>query len=320
MLKRIQRKIKRTFESQCIVLCYHRVGNDVNDKWGNSVSVDNFYDQMKVLQEYYHLISIDQLVQSKQNGKLPEKKCALVTFDDGYEINCHYALDILNELGIPAVFYINTYKIDSDNYYWWDAFQNIFYFNNKLFESLTINIDNQLVNLFFDNPNNKEHNALLIHQLLKGLHPKNRSSLIKQFESNMKKRSNLGKDYTPITSKGLINISANPLFEIGGHSHSHCSLGLIPKKVAREEIISNKEILEKIIGKKIKHFSFPFGGPIDYDSEIIDFVKNAGYESSVTTTRKPFRDSSNIFEIPRFSIKNWTGSIFINKLHNYWSY
>ena len=56
------------------------------------------------------------------------------------------------------------------------------------------------------------------------------------------------------------------------------------------------------------------------NNQILEFVKNAGYVSSVTTIRRPYRYSNNIFEIPRFSIKNWDGDILKNKLDNYGMY
>ena len=114
--------------------------------------------------------------------------------------------------------------------------------------------------------------------------------------------------------------AAERIFEIGGHSHSHCSLSLIPKSIAKEEIVRNKEILENITDTKIRHFSFPFGGEIDYNNQTLDLIKKIGYLSSVTTIRKPYRYAQNIFEIPRFSIKNYSRSIYKNKLENFLAY
>ena len=80
--KSIKYRIKKTAKycrSGCLILCYHRVGNDTVDKWGNSVSVENFRDQMEVIKNYYFPVSMDELVQSVNIAKLPEKRCAIVT-------------------------------------------------------------------------------------------------------------------------------------------------------------------------------------------------------------------------------------------------
>src|SRR5262249_7217859 len=44
----------------------------------------------------------------------------MVTFDDGYR-SCHdTALDILRQVGLPAVFFIATSFIDERRLYWWE--------------------------------------------------------------------------------------------------------------------------------------------------------------------------------------------------------
>ena len=73
-------------------MCYHRVGKNINDLWGNSVSVENFHDQMDYLSQNYNILSIDDLYDHFINGRILNKNI-LITFDDGYEINTKFAIE-----------------------------------------------------------------------------------------------------------------------------------------------------------------------------------------------------------------------------------
>jgi len=59
-------------------------------------------------------------------------------------------------------------------------------------------------------------------------------------------------------------------FEIGAHTLSHVKLTSISISEAKREIVSNKKMLEEIIGKKVKMFAYPQGR---YNEEVINLVK-----------------------------------------------
>jgi peptidoglycan/xylan/chitin deacetylase (PgdA/CDA1 family) len=53
-------------------------------------------------------------------GLSPDGKYALITFDDGYFNNIH-ALPVLEEYGVPAVFFISTDHVRQNKCFWWDV-------------------------------------------------------------------------------------------------------------------------------------------------------------------------------------------------------
>lgn len=319
MLGRISKRIKTHLSNKCIFLCYHRVGNDVSDKWGNSVSPKNFKAQMEVVKKYLNPISMDTLFDTNGNISLNKKKSVAITFDDGYEINTKYAYEILEDLEIPAIFYTNTYHIGKEENFWWDIFQRIFYLNKLNSHSITIKADDISFELPFHNSESKENSLFILHRMLKTLVPDIRSKILDNLISETNLKLDLNEEYKPISESGIKKISDNDLFLIGGHSHSHCSLGLINTSLAKSEININKKILEEIIGKKIFYFSYPFGGKNDYNQKIIDIIKKCGFVNSVTTSRSLCYQKNERYEIPRFSMKNFQGDIFKSKMKNYFS-
>jgi len=61
--------------------------------------------------------------------------------------------------------------------------------------------------------------------------------------------------------------------------------------------------LEKIIKKKIVHFSYPYGGYQNINFKFNNLLKKLGYLSAVTTIRKKL-NQSDPFELPRVFINN----------------
>jgi peptidoglycan/xylan/chitin deacetylase (PgdA/CDA1 family) len=65
--------------------------------------------------------------------------------------------------------------------------------------------------------------------------------------------------------------------EIGGHTHSHPQLDVLPARRASEEIISCKTTLEAALGQRVRTFAYPHG----YSSpNVRRLVRAAGYDSA----------------------------------------
>lgn len=69
-------------------------------------------------------------------------------------------------------------------------------------------------------------------------------------------------------------------FDFGSHTLTHPHLTKIPIAKARQEIMESKELLESHLGEEIKTFCYPYG---EYDQDIIEVVKEAGYQGAVVT-------------------------------------
>lgn len=308
VLTPVFRKAKTFFKRflpGCVVLCYHRVGEDVKDQWGNVVSVDNFRNQMDTISRHFHPISMSDLVATMKSGEWPSKRIVVVTFDDGYVSNVKYACEILLKRKIPATFYVSTYTLEDESYYWWDELQGMLVDNPDLPNSIDMEILTASATISHANENQRKHFFAIIHKALKGMAPIARNTVL----SNLMHRSNSPQidhqERKPLTSEDILDISREPIFDIGGHTHSHCALSLLTWDQQASEIEKNKMKLENIIEKSITHFSYPFGGDDDFEDETIQLVKISGYESAVTTKRKALRLDDDLYRIPRMSVKNW---------------
>jgi len=66
----------------------------------------------------------------------------------------------------------------------------------------------------------------------------------------------------------------------GAHTLTHPFLTRIPRKQAQREIRLSRDIIEQHIGRPVTTFAYPSG---NFDSEIKELVKDAGYTAAVST-------------------------------------
>src|SRR5262249_49747020 len=78
-------------------------------------------------------------------------------------------------------------------------------------------------------------------------------------------------------------LAENPLFEIGGHTCNHVSVGALKnREEAWREISLDKEITERALGRPIRYFAYPFGDPESFSGESPQLVAKAGYRMAMT--------------------------------------
>lgn len=87
-----------------VVLCYHRVGG----QGILSKTPPQFARDLEFLKQNYECISLKEFCERVRSGKKFHRRCAIVTFDDGYKDNFTAAVPVLRRVGIPATFFVTT--------------------------------------------------------------------------------------------------------------------------------------------------------------------------------------------------------------------
>jgi len=121
----------------------------------------------------------------------------------------------------------------------------------------------------------------------------------------------------------LQNLSKSEFIDIGGHTLSHIDLGKAQYDEANKEIVDGKKVLEKIVSKEIITFAYPIGKKSNYNSDIIDIVKNNGFIGAVTTNcfKNVNIKEDSIYELNRIGIAaDDTFQIFVLKINRFYPY
>ncbi len=92
-----------------------------------------------------------------------------------------------------------------------------------------------------------------------------------------------------------------PFVDFESHSRFHPILPNCSDQESDGEIKGSKELLEKLLGKKIRHFSYPNG---DYGDREAGYASRAGYDSAVTTQGGVNDLRSDLFRLKRVGVED----------------
>jgi peptidoglycan/xylan/chitin deacetylase (PgdA/CDA1 family) len=89
------------------------------------------------------------------------------------------------------------------------------------------------------------------------------------------------------------------LVEIGAHTMSHPRIASLDPDTALGELVGCRERLETALGRKVRHFAFPFGRRNDCGERDFALARRAGFASAATTRKGLVAPGSDPFRLPR---------------------
>ena len=277
-----------------VFLNYHRVLSDFEfqhtDRPDNDLVVSKkiFENQINYLKENFEVISIEEINQKKN-----KKRKVVITFDDGYFDNLKYALPILEKYNCPAIIYIATSFLDDKAIPWWLTVWKIILSQRQL------NYNNKIYKIV-EKEDKKNCYKILCRDLI-SLNKNQQDIILDNLSDTNIIKENNTKNF--LSSEDLASLGNNNLIEIGCHTHTHQNLKVLSKEEIHNEIMNSKNILQKIIKKKIHHFSIPYGSKNCFDENVIEQLSAYNFKTIVTTEHDVFR-KNQCNRIPRIGIGN----------------
>ncbi len=109
-----------------------------------------------------------------------------------------------------------------------------------------------------------------------------------------------GKLHASMSLEEVQEIAKEPLVTLGVHSKTHPFLTEVDSEQLKDEIMNSKKDLETWLGQSFLYFSYPFG---DFNPEVMNVVKEAGFHLAFTTSPKKLRNlSEGDFSITRIKM------------------
>jgi peptidoglycan/xylan/chitin deacetylase (PgdA/CDA1 family) len=286
--------LKRYFGSQIVILTYHRVGPNNNAWLLPPTSASDFEKQMKYLTKAHKIMPLNKLAEVIREGKSLEEKIAVVTFDDGYKDSHLYAFPILKKYNIPATIFLITGHIDTGNLFWFDKIRYII-LNTKM---KRIELDD-LGDFSLNSIDNKLKSMFIIVEKLKRIPDEKKNNFVKKLTDicDVNIPSDLGREY--ILSWDEVKEMNECGVDFGAHTVTHPILTRISSDQARFEILQSRKDIEKQLGQSVNTFCYPNGTLEDFNSEIIDIVKESGFTCAVTTLPTINPSKTNLYKLGR---------------------
>jgi peptidoglycan/xylan/chitin deacetylase (PgdA/CDA1 family) len=336
-LKRMWRWVTAPFCSKAIILLYHRVFDACIDPQLLCVTPKNFAFHMEHLRRHYHVISLRELRQALLEGTLP-KRVIVVTFDDGYADNLWNAKPILEHYEIPATVFVSTGYVGQKCGFWWDELERLLLHPGQVPRTLRLIINNKLYEwnlgdpakyppseferyrdwhvLMKEDPTPRHQAYRDLHRLLRSLPEVERRQVLNQLRSWVSVDENSWRDYRPLSSTEILDLTRDGLVEVGAHTVNHPVLAALSVEEQRYEILESKRFLEVVLGHPVIHFAYPYGSLVDYTPQTVALVREAGFEDACSNFNSTVSINRrlDIYQLPRFLVRNWTKEEFAQKL------
>jgi peptidoglycan/xylan/chitin deacetylase (PgdA/CDA1 family) len=184
----------------------------------------------------------------------PEGKYILVTFDDGYFNNLRM-LPLMQELEVPAVFFITTSNVQRQECFWWDVVHRERYKQGILRADIA-----------------REQKSLkLLH------HQDIRRHLIDAFGADC--FAPWSDTDRPMTVAELQLFAAEPLVTIGNHTSEHYILDNYPEWEVTQQIQQGQTALEQMLGFSPRLIAYPNG---NYSQSALDAARSCGLQAGIS--------------------------------------
>jgi peptidoglycan/xylan/chitin deacetylase (PgdA/CDA1 family) len=325
---------KRRYVARGLILIYHRVAEDPIDPWRLCVSPENFSRHMEILRKKgFKTAHVSELADAVRARSVTRKTVA-VSIDDGYRDNLDVARPILERYDTPATHFATAGYIGSDEPFWWDVLDMIFLRTKQLPEELDVTLGGKehhwdlgpeaVLKKGFKKDcdwrplgpaemrRHEIHDALW-HLLVAAL-PDERERVVRQLIQWAELAPATWAQSRPLSQNELRKLGANGLVEIGAHSFSHPALSALPPELQAHELSASKVRLENILGKTVRGCSYPQGrSSIDVQRR----ARDAGYDYACGSVASAVGSRSNLFHLPRVSVRDWTEQRFAGLLDHY---
>lgn len=260
--ERLKQRLADCWPWQLRVLLYHGLYDDTCSCLPTTADPSVFKPLSKLRSELtalkaqgYTFISPEETLPVIGKGG----KYALLTFDDGYANNMQ-ALPLLQELQVPAVFFVCPWHIENQRSFWWDV----------VYRELVA----RKVPSHDMGRRRREMKKLPWHTL--------QSELAREFGIEASIPVSLAD--RPMTADELAMFAFEPLVTIGNHTQHHAILSLLDGESVRQELQTGQDSIASMCGYRPSLLAYPNGSVND---TVAGVSRNLGFQAAFTTVPLP---------------------------------
>ena len=234
-------------------------------------------------------------------GKKAERRCVVITFDDGYLDNYEHAYPILAERRIPFAVYLASKFPERQMPTWWYALEDMVLAKDEI----SFRHDGTDHTFPCLSATDMEATFSKLHHLVMSAEDRETyDRLLELLFIDWDGEICSCKQALPMSWEQVAELAQDDLVEIGAHTMSHAPLTCQSDLDSRNEILQSKLDLEARIGSPVIHFAYPYGMHGGREREIV----GAGFQTAVTTWPGNLHHAhaSSLEALPRIAITDDT--------------
>lgn len=278
------------------VFTYHHVNYHKGDLV--TISPEEFEAQLRYLNsEGYTTLTADEFVGYLKRERKDLYKAVLLTFDDGYLDTWVYAFPILKRYKMKATLFLVTSWVTEG-----EKRPN-------------------LEDVWEGRLNERDLPFIPTHsQAVSDLRPQTSDHGLRTSDFGLQ-TSEAGlwdKEIGVLTWEEVREMETSGVIDVQSHSHFHKPLPQKGEEGWRERLVedlrTSKKLIEERLEKRCLYLCWPWG---NYNNEVLQLARDAGYEGFFTTERGINTRATDIVAIKRIDVKKGNTSWFVSRLFIY---
>lgn len=271
------------------IFCYHDISSPEEAHHAPqhySTTIEAFKEQIRFFKNNCHLVSLEDIV-LKEN--LPKNKLVVsITFDDGFYSVLQNAHPLLKKEGIPYSLFVNKEAI-ANNQLW---------ISNLILQSDNIPYLSKVYkNCIPSDIKKEDFLAHPLHYISKYIFNEFSAEALRIPAASLPKTYLNIEEVKTLKKEGV---------SIGNHTNHHFILSACSKNLQHEEISSNAQFLQEMLGDFNPFFAIPFGKKEHFNSETIKIAAENAMPYLLNTNVNPYAFGLKNLQIPRLVVTNDT--------------
>jgi peptidoglycan/xylan/chitin deacetylase (PgdA/CDA1 family) len=296
------------------VVTYHGVfpaGYEVRNAAldGNLVRADALRRQLQLLLKRYHVISPkDFLRWNNEEISLPPRSI-LLTCDDALRNTLTEMVPILHEAGLSCLFFATGASTDETPSMLW--YEELYLMLLDASEPVALHLSEAdiRINIAAGQPKHAVWWSL-VERLSQFAQPHRRRfldqirdqlKLSESWATRFTENPSLAARFLMLDRTGIRQLAAAGM-TIGAHSLSHPILARTSDDLAWQEISESRSVLEKLLGRTVWAFGYPFGNAATVSGRDVKLAEQAGFRCAFMNAGGGFGAPYNCFAVPRVHI------------------
>jgi len=289
---------------RAVVLTYHRVlpPELVNLSFSAPsivVAPETFDWHMRFVRRFLRPVDADTFLELLASGDpLPARTC-LVTFDDGWYDNLDFALPVLLRHSVPAVLFVATDYIGSQDCFWQERLARL------LFELRKSEVGAAVLDELGAGPASVLSPAdakVQIRELVEKMKRRPRvevDRLLQRLSDSTGSSASVSAEDRFLSWDEVRRMADRGLVTIGSHGVSHAIFTTLSASLVEVELRHSAKVIAAEVGKIPTVLAYPNGNA---DREISVQAKAAGYAAAFTTARGLVSARCNPHLLPRINM------------------
>jgi peptidoglycan/xylan/chitin deacetylase (PgdA/CDA1 family) len=225
------------------------------------------------------IVSLDEGVRRLKVGD--DRRFVCFTFDDGYRDNREYAYPLFKRRSLPLTLYVPTDYPDGNGELWWLALEEIV----ARAPEIELCRNDALWTLPAATPAEKTRAFEEIYWYLREVDEATQRRVVRALADRYGVDMAADCARLVMTWDELRDYASDPLVTIGAHTKGHFAISKLSDERALAEMAGSADRIERELGTRPLHFSFPYGDPGSAGPRDFSLARQAGFETAVTTRK-----------------------------------